>query len=134
MKTTAKPKEEKEPENLFSTWQPRPLKGLGSAYAVTSADADGEQGWLPLQLEPLRFNRRVVADTDIALRDALQHLNLGEKPPQIEYQAPEEPVQIPERDPITTGEEAFEMPDFTSTGYWQIIDGNSPLEWFRRLM
>uniref|UniRef100_A0A8R1HIW9 RING-type E3 ubiquitin transferase n=1 Tax=Caenorhabditis japonica TaxID=281687 RepID=A0A8R1HIW9_CAEJA len=179
MKTTAKPKEEKEPENLFSTWQPRPLKGLGSAAAVTSADADGEQGWLPLQLEttpiqstgcggywsdkrflrPRKIQReQSVASTnaeimekaevvmaicrascrtepvfsdptkpDIALRDALQHLNLGEKPPQIEYQAPEEPVQIPDRDPITTGEEEFEMPDFTSTGYWQIIDGNSPL-------
>ncbi|CAI2348648.1 unnamed protein product [Caenorhabditis sp. 36 PRJEB53466] len=64
---------------------------------------------------------------DVSLREALQHLNLGTKPAKIEYQAAEELVRMPERDPITTGEESFEMPDFTASGYSQIVDGNVPL-------
>uniref|UniRef100_UPI00402B059E KCMF1 n=1 Tax=Caenorhabditis elegans TaxID=6239 RepID=UPI00402B059E len=65
---------------------------------------------------------------DIALKEALQHLRLGEKPAKMmEYQAAEELVNMPERDPITTGEMEVEIPDFTARGYGQIVDGNIPL-------
>lgn len=69
-----------------------------------------------------------ITKPDIALKEALQHLNLGQKPSQMEeYQAAEELLQVPERDPITTGEEEIEIPDFTARGYSQIVDGNVSL-------
>ncbi|KAF1760865.1 hypothetical protein GCK72_009116 [Caenorhabditis remanei] len=69
-----------------------------------------------------------LSKPDIALKEALKHLKLGEKPKEMmEYQPAEELVQMPERDPITTGEEEIEIPDFTARGYGQIVDGNVPL-------
>uniref|UniRef100_A0A1I7TGY1 RING-type E3 ubiquitin transferase n=1 Tax=Caenorhabditis tropicalis TaxID=1561998 RepID=A0A1I7TGY1_9PELO len=62
---------------------------------------------------------------DISLKEALGHLNLGHKPSEmLEYRAAEEVVRMPERDPITTGEEEIEIPDFTARGYSQIVDGS----------
>lgn len=70
----------------------------------------------------------ILKFSDIALKEALQHLRLGEKPAKMmEYQAAEELVNMPERDPITTGEMEVEIPDFTARGYGQIVDGNIPL-------
>ncbi|UMM25475.1 hypothetical protein L5515_005288 [Caenorhabditis briggsae] len=63
-----------------------------------------------------------VSKPDVALREALKHLNLGEKPERMkEYLAAEEVVHRPERDPLTL--ESVEIPDFTARGYGQIVDG-----------
>ncbi|CAO4371481.1 unnamed protein product [Caenorhabditis nigoni] len=63
-----------------------------------------------------------VSKPDVALREALKHLNLGEKPEKMmEYQAAEEVVHRPERDPLAL--ESVEIPDFTARGYGQIVDG-----------